>query len=197
MGERYFDYARKIDKETGELVVVDGKHVKAYEDAKLPVYGSRNAAGADFFCAETVVIPSIWGKFLKRLIPGTNMLERTENDNSQEWVKKDFAPTRVHTGIKCKMEEDEVLEIYTRSSMAKNFGLILANSVGVVDSDYFESKESDGEIQFAYINILPFDVEIKAGTKVGQGVFKKFLRPTKDLIVADEERSGGFGSTGK
>lgn len=197
MSERWFDFARKVDKETGELVKVDGKFVNAYPLARLPVYSTKYAAGADFFCAEDTVIPSIWGKFLKRLIPGTNMLERTEDENTQESVKGMFAPTLIHTGIKVKLGEDEVLELYARSSIAKNFGLVMSNSVGIVDADYFECKKNDGEIAFSYYNLLPFDVVIPAGTRVGQGIFKKYLRPTVNANVCEAERIAGRGSTGK
>ena len=109
----------------------------------------------------------------------------------------DIKPTLVHTGIKACMEDDEVLELYNRSSNPKKLGLILANSVGVVDADYYNNPDNDGEIMFAFYNFKPWSVTIKAGDKIGQGVFKKFLRPTINCIVNDEERTGGFGSTDK
>lgn len=111
--------------------------------------------------------------------------------------KHDIAPTLVHTGIKASMENDEVLELYNRSSNPKKLGLVLANGVGVVDSDYFENKDNDGEIMFAFYNFKPWAVTLKVGDKVDQGVFKKYLRPEKGLIINDENRDGGFGSTDK
>ena len=95
------------------------------------------------------------------------------------------------------MEDDEVLELYNRSSNPGKLGLILANGVGVVDKDYYNSDKNDGEIMFAFYNVLPWAITIKVGDKVGQGVFSKFLRPTVGLRVNDVVREGGFGSTDK
>lgn len=168
---------------------------KMYPEAKLPVYMTKYSAGADFFCAEEVEVQSIWAKFLTRLIPGTWMMERCDLKVTQEKVTKLFEPTRVHTGIKANMLEDEVLELYNRSSNPKKRGLILANSVGVIDADYYSNEDNDGEIVFMFYNFLPFDITIKVGDRVGQGVFKKILRPEVGLVVNEDERSGGFGST--
>jgi dUTP pyrophosphatase len=103
-------------------------------------------------------------------------------------------PTLVRTGIKAKMEHDEVLELYNRSSNPKKLGLILANSVGVIDADYYGNPDNDGEILFAFYNIKTEPVTIKVGDRIGQGVFKKFLR-ADGAVVKERERTGGFGST--
>ena len=205
--ERSFEVARLVTCE-----IVDGKEVytthdePAFENVKLPEYATSHSAGADFFCAKEVTIPSIWSmilasinakaedkanKVLDSIMDGLGYARK----ESEETKKVDVVPTVVHTGIKANMLEDEVLEIYNRSSNPKKLGLVLANSVGVVDADYFESAESDGEIRFAYYNFKPWSVTLKVGDKVGQGVFKKVLRPTKGLVVKDEVRKGGFGST--
>lgn len=184
MAERYFDFARKMEGGV-PAVELDARGVEvevhSYRDALLPEYQSKYSAGADFFCAEEVVIPSLWKQLFSCLFAGTKDMKPV--------------PTLVHTGIKARMEKDEVLELYNRSSNPKKLGLILANGVGVVDSDYFENEDNDGEICFAFYNFLPWSVTVYAGDRIGQGVFKKFLRPTKDLLVKDEVRKGGFGST--
>ena len=149
---------------------VDGSFVdgtKAYENAALPIYSTKHSAGADFFAAEDVVIPGIK--------PETPL-----------------KPTLVHTGIKAQMMEDEVLYLFNRSSGPKK-GLVLANGVGVVDADYYGNPDNDGDICFAFYNVLPEDITIKAGDRIGQGVFQKFLRA--DAMVEDQDRTGGFGST--
>lgn len=152
---------------------------KAFPNAQLPEYQTARAAGADFFCAETVVVPSIWS------------LQNATSLNS-------IAPTLIHTGVKASMEDDEVLELYNRSSNPKKLGLILANGVGVVDADYYNNPDNDGEIMFAFYNIGPFNIAISAGQRIGQGIFKKYLRPTIEngLRIKNVERTGGFGSTG-
>ena len=74
-------------------------------------------------------------------------------------------------------------------------GMVLANSVGVIDSDYFENPDNDGHIMFAFYNFYPFDITINKGEKIGQGVFQKFMIADDD--EADGDRLGGYGSTGR
>lgn len=99
------------------------------------------------------------------------------------------------TGLKVSMNSDEVLYLYGRSSNFKKKGLMLANNVGVVDSDYYGNEETDGHIMFSVINFRDEDVLIKKGEVVGQGVFSKYLLVDDDN--AQGKRTGGFGSTDK
>ena len=93
------------------------------------------------------------------------------------------------------MQDDEMLLLYNRSSNPKKKGLILANSVGVVDKDYYGNKDNDGHIMFAFYNIKDEDVEIKKGEAIGQAIFQKYMIADDDM--AQGERVGGFGSTRK
>lgn len=104
-------------------------------------------------------------------------------------------PTLIKTGIKAYMQDDEVLMLYNRSSNPKKKGLILCNSVGVIDKDYYGNPDNDGHIMFAFYNVKEEDIEIKKGEAIGQGVFQKYL--TTDNDSAEGERTGGFGSTNK
>ena len=151
---------------------------KGYEDkgVNLPVRATKHAAGYDFEAVEDIVIPSIW----KQILSGK--------------VLQGIKPELVHTGIKAQMESDESLKLFNRSGNPK-LGLILANGVGVVDSDYFENPGNDGEIMFAFFNFWPKDVLVSKGQKIGQGVFQKFLLTDDDKTTGI--RVGGFGSTGK
>lgn len=72
-------------------------------------------------------------------------------------------------------------------------GLVLANSVGVVDCDYYSNSSNDGEILFAFYNYTTKPVVIEKGERIGQGVFQQFLVVDNDN--ADGIREGGFGST--
>ena len=92
------------------------------------------------------------------------------------------------------MNEDEVFLIFPRSSLAKKKGLTLANNVGVIDSDYFENEENDGEIGLLLQNFSEEVVEIKKAERVAQGIFVKYLKTEDDFI--EEKRTGGYGSTG-
>ena len=100
----------------------------------------------------------------------------------------------VKTGVKAKMQQDEVLLLYNRSSNPKKKGLTMANSVGVIDADYYNNTDNEGEIAFAFRNITDKPVTIEVGEKLGQGVFTKFLSVENDNVQG--ERTGGFGSTG-
>jgi len=93
------------------------------------------------------------------------------------------------------MGEDEVLILANRSSNPGKKGLILANSIGVIDSDYYGNPDNDGHIMFAFYNIKDEDIEIKKGDAIGQAIFQRFLTVDNDL--AEGTRQGGFGSTNK
>lgn len=143
---------------------------KGFEDKgiNLPERKTKYSAGYDIEAAEDVVIPSF---------------------------KKGMNPTLVKTGLKAYMQDDEVLMLYNRSSNPKKKGLILANSVGVVDKDYYGNQDNDGHIMFAFYNIKDEDVTIKKGDAIGQAVFQKYFVTDED--EAEGERMGGFGSTNK
>ena len=149
---------------------------KGFEDKEvnLPVRATKHAAGYDFEAVEDIVIPSIW----KQILSGK--------------VLQGIKPELVHTGIKAQMESDESLKLFNRSGNPK-LGLILANGVGVVDSDYFENPGNDGHIMFPFFNFWPKDVLIMKSQRIVQGVFEKFLLTEDD--AAEAERVGGFGST--
>ena len=143
---------------------------KGFEDKQinLPVRKTKFSAGYDIEVAEDVTIPSF---------------------------KKGTNPTLVKTGLKAYMQDDEVLLLYNRSSNPKKKGLILANSVGVVDKDYYGNPDNDGHIMFAFYNIKDEDITIKKGEAIGQAIFQKYLITDND--TAEGERVGGFGSTNK
>ena len=93
------------------------------------------------------------------------------------------------------MKENEYLMLANRSSNPGKKGLILANSVGIIDADYYENPDNDGHIMFAFYNIKEEDIEIKKGDCIGQAIFMPFLISDNDS--AEGIRTGGFGSTSK
>lgn len=100
----------------------------------------------------------------------------------------------IQTDLKAYMLEDEVLEIVPRSSIGFKKGLMLINTVGIIDSDYYSNPDNDGNIGFKFKNLTDKTVEIKAGERILQGIFKKYL--ITDYDNCDIERMGGMGSTG-
>ena len=143
---------------------------KGFEDKgiNLPERKTKYSAGYDVEAAEDVIVPSF---------------------------KKGMKPTLVKTGIKAYMKYNEYLMLVNRSSNPGKKGLILANSIGIVDKDYYGNEDNDGHIMFAFYNIKDEDVTIKKGEAIGQAVFQKYLLTDDDN--AEGERLGGFGSTNK
>lgn len=100
----------------------------------------------------------------------------------------------IWTDIKAYMGNDEVLLIDVRSSMGK-YKIMLANTIGVIDSDYYENKSNDGNIGINLYNMSDDYYTIHIGDKIAQGIFTKYL--IADNGNTDVVREGGFGSTGK
>lgn len=100
----------------------------------------------------------------------------------------------VTTGIKAYMPKDEVLQMYPRSSLCFKKKLMKANSVGIIDSDYYNNPDNEGEIMLILYNFGDEVVEIKKGDRIAQGIFIKYL--TVDENETTIKRLGGFGSTG-
>ena len=143
---------------------------KGFEDKgiNLPVRSTMYAAGYDVEAAENVTIPSF--------VLGQK-------------------PTLIKTGLKAYCQNDEYYMLLNRSSNPIKRGLVLANSVGIIDADYYENEGNDGHFMYAYYNFFDYDVEIKKGDIIGQVIFQKYLLADDD--AASEKRFGGFGSTKK
>ena len=72
---------------------------------------------------------------------------------------------------------------------------MMANGVGIIDKDYYNNPSNEGEIYLQLINLSPFNLLIKKGEAIGQGIIKSYLITEDDN--ASGERIGGFGSTSK
>lgn len=103
---------------------------------------------------------------------------------------------KIPTGIRVEIDENWVLKCYPRSGLGFKFRLQLNNTVGIIDSDYFES-ENEGHIFSKLTNdsnegkILVLD----AGDGFMQGIFIEYGITVDDEVT--ETRNGGFGSTGR
>ncbi len=134
----------------------------------LPERKTRCSAAYDIQAAEDTVIPSF---------------------------KKGMKPTLVATGLKAYMQDDEVLYLLAKSSGFPKKGIMLSNSVGVIDGDYYENETNDGHIMYSLINLKDEDLYIKKGDSIGQAIFAKYLIVDNDSATG--VRKGGFGSTSK
>lgn len=136
-----------------------------YEDkAIIPIRGTVGSAGYDLSIPEEVTI------------------------------KANSASGIIKTGVKAYMVDDEVLKLYPRSSLFKKYGCLLANSVGIIDSDYYNNSDNEGNIGIVLVNTTGEDIVIPAGERVVQCIFEKYLLADNDTAL-NKDRTGGFGST--
>ena len=100
----------------------------------------------------------------------------------------------IPTGIRCKMEDGWVLKIYPRSGHGFKYGVHLANTVGIIDADYYGAN-NEGHINVKLVNdsIFRKQIELTQGDAFCQGVFIPFGVTVDD--EAEAKRIGGFGST--
>lgn len=100
----------------------------------------------------------------------------------------------ISTGVKAYMMPGEVLQVYDRSSNPRKKRVALANSVGIIDADYYNNPDNEGEIFAQFINLSDEEVVIQKGDAIMQGIFLHFLLADDDNATGS--RVGGFGSTG-
>jgi dUTP pyrophosphatase len=137
-------------------------------DFEMPKRSTAGSAGYDFYCIEDIVIqPYTLGS----------------------------DPVLVPTGVKAYMYDYEFLMLVNRSSNPKKKKLVIPNSIGIIDSDYVDNQDNEGEMFFAFYNLSNEPVTIKKGEKLGQGIFTGFYITHDDVATGD--RTGGFGSTGE
>ena len=103
---------------------------------------------------------------------------------------------KIPTGIRAYMEPGWVLMLYPRSGLGFKYRMQLANTVGVIDSDYYGS-DNEGHIQIKITNDSRDgkQLRIKAGDAFAQGVFTEYGITEDDDV--ETSRNGGFGSTSK
>lgn len=108
---------------------------------KLPQRSTAKSAGYDFFAQERIEIPP---------------------------YKLGDNPFMIKTGIKVCMPDDEYLMLVNRSSNPKKKKLVIPNSMGIIDADYYENPDNDGEMMFGFYNLSNETVVIESGEKLGQ-----------------------------
>lgn len=135
------------------------------KDIHIPVRKTKGSAAYDIEAAEDIVIPV---------------------------YKPGIKPTLIPTGLKAYCQSDEWYMLANRSSGPKK-GFVMANSIGIIDSDYYENESNDGHFYFQYFNFSDHDIIVKKSDVIGQVIFQKFLIADNDN--AQGVRTGGFGST--
>lgn len=97
----------------------------------------------------------------------------------------------VKTGITCAMEDNEYLAIVPRSGLALKSGITVLNAPGTIDADYYPN-----EIGVILYNTTNEDITVVEGNRIAQAILCEYKTMGVDN-VKDEERTSGFGSTGK
>lgn len=114
----------------------------------------------------------------------------------QETVLEPGVLTMVATGVKAYMQAGEFLGMHIRSSIAVKKHVILMNSVGIIDADYYDNEDNEGHIMLALLNMGKESVKLPKGERIAQGIFYNYLLADDDGAEGKAVRGGGFGSTG-
>ncbi len=149
---------------------------KIYEDARLPFYGSEDAACADVYAYITEDEAD------------------AINFNHKPYIFIQPHETRlIHTGLRMDPAEGWFIRVYARSGIASKRGLAPANKTGIIDNDY------RGEMMIALHNHSDMGQIVSHGERIAQIEVTPYWQAdfiqSKDL--SDTERgNGGFGHSG-
>lgn len=136
------------------------------KDFDLPTRSTKNSAGYDFHSPKMFLVK-----------PGQSV--------------------EISLEVKVQINSGEFLMIVPRSSLGFKNGnhITITNTVGVIDQDYYNNAQNEGEIRARLHNFGDKDFVVYRNDKLLQGIFVKFDLTADDL--AEGERTGGFGSTGR
>ena len=161
-------------------------------DLPLPVRKTAESAGYDFVVAEDIIIPP-YSELIEKMKAYSPVITPTLDVAAAAVKAANAKVSLVSTGMKCKLDPGTYLELSVRSSCPLKHWLILGNAVGIIDADYYNNPDNEGEIFFQIINLAPFAIQLKRGDAIGQGIIKPYLTTEND--IATGTRIGGFGST--
>ena len=124
--------------------------VSKYENKNLimPIRKTTDSAGYDLFAAETYIVPSVWNMVVdaQTLWPVPDDEYITMQDMAKFTKETGFKPTLISTGVKCKLDPNTWLQLSVRSSSPLKYWLMLGNGIGVIDRDYYNNPDNEGEI---------------------------------------------------
>lgn len=164
--QQFLDTIKGLYNDSLDELEVDWKeyYTNCLKKINLPQRGTSNSAGYDFVSPMSVKLP-----------PHTS--------------------TVIPTGVRWVSDNNSsVLLIVPRSSLGFKYGMALANTVGVIDEDYFKA-DNEGHIMVKVVNNSEMDLTIHTGDRFCQGIIVPYAVVDDDVTFA--EREGGIGSTGK
>ena len=181
------------------------------EDLKMPERKTALSAGSDMYVAEDSISPpydemftemlddaakdpaELFASFLAGDVSTLDMKPKTLEEVAAITKRLKTKPTLVSTGMKCKLDPGTYLALTVRSSCPLKHWIMLGNSVGIIDADYYNNEDNEGEIFFQVYNMSPFPIQLKKGDGIGQGIITPYLITENDK--SSGKRVGGFGST--
>lgn len=102
---------------------------------------------------------------------------------------------KIPTGIKSYMRNGEMLMAVPRSGLGFKYYCRLANTIGIIDKDYYDNPDNEGHIFVKLRNEGNEPIIIKHGEAMCQFIFTPFLLADNDNFTDGNDRNGGFGST--
>jgi len=113
-----------------------------------------------------------------------------------DFVLKPGEIKKIPTGIKVKMNMDEMMMLFVRSSMGFKYNIRMCNQVGIFESDYYNNETNEGHAWLKIQNEGDKEYIVKKGDAICQGIFTKFLTVDNEEEIKTI-RKGGLGSTSK
>ena len=101
----------------------------------------------------------------------------------------------IETGIKCRINYDEYIQLHLRSSVGIKHNVMLANGTGIIDADYYNNEDNEGHIMMPIRNLGSVPFKYDASERLAQLVIMPYRITASDRTT--DKRTGGFGSTGK
>ena len=159
-----------------------------YDEIKLPERATSGSAGYDFYSPIAFCLMPLSA----RLEPFEDPFTRVR----REVVEIKRNEVLIPTGIKAQIDPDWVLVLAPRSGQGFKYGVALANTVGIIDEDYYNNENNEGHIM---VKITTTSTEfpqlcLNRGSAFCQGIFLPYGLTDDDKSTA--KRTGGLGSTG-
>ena len=111
-----------------------------------------------------------------------------------DFTLKPHETIKIPTGIRVIINEGWFLAIFPRSGLGFKYRLQLNNTVGIIDSDYYNNENNEGHIFIAIQNEGKETITLKANDRFVQGIFIKYLTVDNEKEIKSA-RTGGIGST--
>lgn len=136
-------------------------------------------------------------KYPKRATKGSTCYDIFNNTGNDIVIPAECTGHLVTTYLKVYLAPRIACDIYPRSSHGFKYGVRLANTVGIIDEDYYNNSSNEGEIFLKFRNPSKESITIKKGEAMAQARFSVYFVTDDDDETVGGERKGGIGSTTK